>query len=554
MRVLGIGFAIFWMIFTFLEYWQYHEETRQALSFFQYTEFVLVFLPFGGLSIFLFHRFRDKKAGRFLSTGPGLITYCSLLALMSINVFFYENIGNLLTFQENLNFLFSIVGVALALYFLVLIFYSSGRMIYRLFARSDQENAHLIYIGIGIMVIVALLFLLGIFGALFGFVLWPLLLFLLYLSWRSAWQFIRISVLTPIPVASKISPLGLGILYLLLIFLTMNFVQVVRPFPTGFDAMTHYVNISVLVKDYHGLVAGHGTYNWSLLMSLGLLLFGKMSVTLALSYLGGLFSLFALFQLSRKWLHADYSLLVLLLFYTIPMVSWLSYRDMKVDMGLLFYSLLIVLLFVYWLSAESNPPPAPIKKVKKKKKQKSNPAEYKSEPGQRFHHLLPGFITRHPDLSLIGVFMGFALGIKFSALIILLALVPAIAYAIGGRIMFAAATAIVLGFVLLGKLDDQAALRPLHLWADQLQWLLVLLGLGLSVYLFVKQKDSLLKVLRLSIVCIVLSGIFISPWLIKNVVETRSLSLSGLVDGRSAHPKPTIQEIKRIYQNQQNGN
>lgn len=557
--VIGIGFAVFWMIFTMLEYWQYHEASRRAVQHFQYSELALILLPIGALLVFLFYRYKDHKWIRNFSNGFGLAVLFGLLSLICVNAFFYENLASFLSLQEDLTFLTTIFGHAAAVYFLILITYATGRATHRLFAANQKVGHHsLVFIAIGIMLIVSLLFILGIFGALYGFVLWPLLLFLLYLSWRSAWHFIQISLLKPVATLKELSPLGLSLLFLLLIFVTLNFIQVCRPFPTGFDAMTHYVNIAALLQDYHGLVQGHGAYNWSLFMSLGLFLFGKLSITLVLSFVGGVLSLFALYRLSRHWLNADYSMLVLLLFYTLPMISWLSYRDMKVDMGLLFFSILIISTFVSWLQPAA---PSTTEKLTKKRTKKSKKAGKIQAAGaelnklqNRVNNIVPSVLKEYPHLTLIGMLAGFAFGIKFSALIILLALIPAIAYAKGNKLTFAAASLLILAFTLLARLDAQAALRPLHLWADGLQWLLLITAIGLSIYLWIKQRADMLKIIRMSLICMLLSGAILSPWLIKNVVETRSISISSLISGKNAAPRPGIQQIKQIYQNQQNGN
>lgn len=551
-RIIGIGFAIFWMIFTFLEYWQYHEEVRRALDFFQYYELASFLILIGALLVFLFHRFRREKWFSFVTTGGGLSILFLLLGVGCMNGFFYENLGSFLSLSEDFTLIGTLLGVGLAIYLIVLVAYASGRTLYLYLAPTvKMAGADLIFIAIGILLIVTLLFILGIFGGLFGFILWPLMLFTLFLSWRSAWHFIQLSLLKPIALFRELNIVGLSVLYLLSLFVVMNFIQAARPYPTGFDAMTHYVNISSLIGDYHRLVLGHGAYNWSLFMSLGLLLYGKLSVTLSLSFLGSVLSLFALYKVSRIWLSPHYSLLVLFLFYTIPMISWLSYRDMKVDMGLLFYSLVIVMLMVDWLqpalAAEHSVEPA--RSRKKRKGKDDSPSSFR----KRLETYIPAIIRENPHLSLISILAGFAMGIKFSALILILALVPTIAYAKGNRVIFAAITTMMLSFLLIARLDDQAALRSLHLWADQLQWVLLLVGLGLSIYLFLNQKKVFLKILRLSMLCAILSGICLSPWLVKNIIETRSFSVSSITSGKSANPHPSVLEIKRIYENKQHG-
>lgn len=553
-RYIGIGFAICWMIFTFLEYWHYHEATRNALQDFQFPELSLILLLIGAALVFALARYKQHPASNYVVTGLGIALLSSLLAVICLNGYFYKNSGFLLSLSEDFAFLTNLLAVAGATYLVVLFTYAGGSLICQIFKVSYSPTLlHLVKIAVGIIFLVSLLFFLGLFGWLKVFILWPLLLLILFLSWRSAWRFIQMSLWKPIPALHHLNVLGLSIFYLLMIFISLNFVQVVRPFPIGFDAMTYYVNISALINDYDGLVQGYGAYNWSLFMSLGYLLFNQTAVVLSLSFVGGILSLLILNELSKKWLDANYSLLVVFLFYSLPMIAWLSYRDMKVDMGLLFYSLLIIVVFLEWLEPKKTASPKPAKKKKAKKNQRIRSPEMIALQSW-VSKKTPKLLQNHAPLVLIGILAGFAIGIKFSALMILLALIPAIAYAQGNRMAFAAATALILFAVLFARFDTQAALRPLHLWADYLQWLLFLIGSGLTAYLFFQKRALFRRVATMVLLCTLMSGLVLSPWLIKNAIETRSLSISNLTRGKSASPRPSVQEIKSNYQNQDNEN
>ncbi|MEZ4989989.1 MAG: hypothetical protein R2824_06250 [Saprospiraceae bacterium] len=552
-RIAGIVFSVFWMLFILLEYWQYHADSRRAIAIFQFQELGLALLIIGIVFVFCFTRFRKWKIFRRLSNGLGILLFSLFLLLICVNGFFYKNLGQFLSLEENLFFLTSILGIAGATYIILLTAYGVGHFICKLFSLDfSQKVLHLTAMGLGILVIVALLFLLGALKLLSGWVLWPVFGLLIALSWRSVWQFLQLTLWKPIPATEKINALGLGVFYILLLFISMNFAQVARPFPIGFDAITYYVNLSSLISEYKSLVQGFGAYNWSLFMSLGYLLFNQTAITLSLSFSGGILALLVLFQLSRRWLDVNYSLLVLLLFYTLPMISWLSYRDMKVDMGLLFYALLILLLAVDWL--------VPSKKIKKKKVSNSKSQRnarsasmpkgkiYLENARQWISDRQPAVLNGHAYLILIGILIGFSVGIKFSALIILLSFLPAIAYARGNRIAFAGSLCIMLFLVLFARFDAQAALRPLHLWANQLQWLLGLTGLGLVIYLFLRQREVFSSVFKSTLICIIFCALTLSPWLIKNAIETRSISITSLTNGEPANPRPSIQDIQKAYE------
>lgn len=550
-RIAGIVFAVFWMLLIFLEYWQYHENTRQSISLFQFPELAFTFLFLGAALVVSYQRFREKKIFRRLSNGLGILLLTLLLLLININAFFHKNLGQFLSLEENLSFLSSILGVAIATYFIVLTAYGIGNLIATLFRLSlPQSIRHLTAIGIGIFTIVVFLFLFGALGILSGWVLWPLFGILIALSWRSVWTFLQLTLWKTIPATEKIGPIGISAFYLLVIFIGMNLAQVVRPFPIGFDAMTYYVNLSSLIGEYESLVPGYGAYNWSLFMSLGYLLFDSTAITLCLSFTGGILALFALFQLGRKWLNIDYSLIVVLLFYSLPMISWLSYRDMKVDMGLLFYALLILLLSIDWLAPAKTKKVAKSKKARKPSRQKNLPetAVFLSKAQEWIEKRQLAILQGSGRLIFIGTLIGFAVGIKFSALIILLSFIPVIAYVLGGRTAFAGSLCLILFLVLLARFDAQAALRPLHLWADQLQWLLGASALAVLLYLFLKRREVFLRVLKNTTICIVFFALTLSPWLVKNAIETKSVGITDITNGRNASPRPSIQDIQKAYE------
>ena len=133
-------------------------------------------------------------------------------------------------------------------------------------------------------------------------------------------------------------------------------------------------------------------------------------------------------------------------------------------------------------------------------------------------------------------------------------MIPGIAFAKGGKLAFASTLALILAAVLIARFDSQAALRPLHLWANLLQWLLLVMGVGLGTLFFFRQKERFFKVLKLSLICVSFSGLILSPWLLKNAWETRSIRISSLTRGKKAGPQPTVLDIEKAYQNQKDGN
>ena len=66
----------------------------------------------------------------------------------------------------------------------------------------------------------------------------------------------------------------------------------------------------------------------------------------------------------------------------------------------------------------------------------------------------------------------------------------AIWYAKGGIGAFLGAVFLVLGMTFLLQLDAQAQLRPLHQNVEVLQWALLLIGVGIVVYMALKQRKT----------------------------------------------------------------
>ncbi|MEY3368138.1 MAG: hypothetical protein RI973_1293, partial [Bacteroidota bacterium] len=296
-----------------------------------------------------------------------------------------------------------------------------------------------------------------------------------------------------------------------------NFAAVNVPMPAGFDALTLYANLPTLIADRHGLVEGFQPYNWSIFMSLGLTLFNSVEVSFGLSWLGGLLSVFALYSLSRNWLKVDinHTMLGLLVFTVIPAFYLQSYGEIKVDLGLLFVYLSILILLLGYAKAYIFPDAQPAK-----------------------DSIQPASQGSQSVIGMLGILTGFAVGIKLTTLYFSLALLCTFWFYYHGKRGFFAALSASLGLIFLLKVDQVAGLRQFHLGVTRLQWVLFACSALLALGILTAENAKFWQSLRKTIIYGCFAALAFSPWIVKNYIDSRSLSPQVLLNG--VQPQPNL--------------
>jgi len=552
-----------WMLVCLVDYWQYHQLQRLAVQQFQFgrlaTIVVLLSLAIG----FVGYRFKDQVA-RYVH-GLSIVLFSLVLLGLSVQAFMRVNQGEVLPSHQLVQFLLSNVMTAGAVLLLVLSAYTAGDLIIRLTRlRRTKHGYHLLRIGVGMILYTELLFVLGALNLLHPVLVWVLVVLFPALNYRQSLLFIKRLLWTPIRVFKQLNMVGIVTFCLLLWWINLNLVYINRPFPLGFDAMSLYVNLSSLINDYQGLVAGNSMYNWSLYAAQGYLLFDEAAITLAISFGGGILGLMALFTFARRWVDPNFAMVVTALFYAMPMVNWLSYKDVKVDMPLLFFLFVLLLLFGEWLAfrptEEQDSQAASAKKTKKKRK-KAKPSFWKrldrSYPWQLSvrQWIDRTFPHRPSDLStlvLIGVFLGFSIGIKLTSILVLFMLLTGISYHWGGLIAFWGMSVFLLGASFVIGIDDQPGLRYFNTITTLLQWVFLVVGMGLLLWQGFKERERLRSGFLAYLIVGGFSLFMIAPWFAKNISEIDRFSVNGLLNGKTDQPTLDIQEIGRIYNELEN--
>lgn len=527
--IIGV-FAIFWCTFILLDYWQKHPELYYSFARFQYFDFVLIMAVLGGLLAFGWNKLKDTAFMPKITSGLGLMFLVWFISMIG-HFSFGQKLAKPLSLAGEPFVMISwkLLSTALFAYIIIAASHTLGAFfVERLKIPLFQKNNISINIATGIMLLVGVLFILGLFALLKPFIIFPLLLICLAIHPKASLHFFKQTLITPINLDDSFNWVGKLSLFLLIIVIALNFIHVVTPAPLAFDSLTLYINLPGLIRDYGGLVEGNQPYNWSLFMSLGYVLFNLTEYTMVLSFVGGILILVVMYDLGKNWLklNQNYTFLSLALFFLTPTILHQSYKELKVDLGLLFVSLVVILVFFHWLQWSQN-----IKKTDVE-------TETTTAPNDGFKLVM-----------LMGLLSGFAMGIKLTTLFLFFAIVAGIwyYYFFPNYRPYLSIFCLSIFGVLLVRLDDLSGMRSYHLGASVMTWVMLALGLGLLAWGAIQKQDALIKSLKMS----VLYGLFFAlpflPWVVKNYVETKSLNPQTLLNGKAVGPDMNLQIIKQRY-------
>ena len=125
-------------------------------------------------------------------------------------------------------------------------------------------------------------------------------------------------------------------MWFLLSYLAFNYLNVIRPFPIGWDDLGSYLNRPRLLVSYGKFVHSMQTFQWEYITSLGFLLFGYESIfgattALIINWFQGFLAVLTVYMLGRTFMGPGRGVLAATLYYTLPMVGHFSFADMKID-------------------------------------------------------------------------------------------------------------------------------------------------------------------------------------------------------------------------------
>lgn len=537
-KVLTIGFCLLWMIFIFIEYWYYHPSYALALKYFQYFDTLLILSIIGGASFWIIHKRTQYKLLTHFTNGLGIYLLFILISAVILWTHYYKLSQEVLGVVEGITYLGKISYISLATYLLLVANYALGDLfINGLFKISFKPSiARIIKLAIGITLFSFFFTILAFFDVLIFNVILPVLLIILGVRWKAVLSFAKATLVNPLIGKTNLNGIGFASLFLLLIFISLNFLANVRPYPFGFDALAVYLNLPNLLSQQGGLIEGYSPYYWSIFIALGQIIFDQLEVAIALSFGGGILSLFALYEISRKWVNSNFALLIVLIFYSLPLVNYQSFRDIKTDLGLLFILLAAFLVLMKWISlidknAFTQYVSIPSEEDDKQLATEQEDEKSTSSKSTKKDGLLAALLPASEQLIiLLGILSGMALGIKLTSLIFIFAVLSVFSFLKGGTIGFLTNFILTIAIILIGELDT--SLRAYHFGAANLKWIMLCLGLVGLGYMIYAQRKQFISLAKIVSIYLLLVAVIYAPWPIKNYQETGEVSIQTLIEGK----------------------
>ena len=543
---ITIAFSLLWILFIVTDYLYYHPSYYLSIVKFELFDLLIANLFAGSIiGYFVINRKSIKSINTKFSLFNG-VGISFLFLFISATIIKVQAIrtpsSSGIPFSDILTYLGTLSTISLSTYFVFLVCYCLGNFLLLKFfsVRHKQLEESLISIVLGIILVSLFSFFAA---ALSIFTLIPTWIFFLLtplLLWKHALQFIKITFFSNVFKSKQIGWLGFVCFYIILFIISRTCLQNVRPYPFGFDALRLYLNLPKLIAERGELVMGHSPYYWSLFISLGHVLFNKIEVVISLSSSGGILSALCIYAISNKWLNRDFSLLVVLLFLSLPMINFLASSDVKDDLGLLFFHLVAFLVLINFIEF-------PVYHISEKRpilgKKKSRTSKKKNILPKTTFPLKSGLfkelITNEKQLIIImGLITGGSLGIKLTSLIFIFSSVSVLFLFKTKSIGFLTSIILVFAFILIAGLDVSSGLRAYHLGTDWFRWIVLGVGLLGVAYLLYSYKTETIELFKL---CTIYGAIIILiyiPWPIKNYTETKVFSFETFISGKKVEAPP----------------
>jgi len=521
LQVLIFIFSLLWIFVVGIDYLNKHPLYALSFEYFEFPKYAAVTLVSALIYAYLTRLFGSSS--RSVAQGVLLLP---ILSQITITVLAFKDYSFMATsYAQCLTLVGRVVLVGLVLLLLSILFSNVGSKFtsYKR-VRSVFKSNYYVDIGVGIIFYTFLLFALGSFGILSSMTVIGALLLMLALRPINFFVLVKKTFLTPIDF-NKINPLGAFLLYLLISYLVINFISVQTPFPDGFDSKNLYINISKLVSDSGSLVSGFRPYNWSLLMSTGFFLYDWVELVIGLSFYGYILSMLVLFHLATNTLKLKVPEVVfsILLVTVSPAITNQLFIEFKVDYGLLFFQLLSVYFFMSFLGKGF---------------------EMQSDQiDSRTRFIVFALFT--------GGFLGFGLGIKMINLFLVMTLISLVWLSKDEVFGFLGALALTIAAMLIARVDTFSGLNDYHLGVGRLKIILLVCSLVLFGLSYFKNKIAFKRRAVFTILMVFFAGLFLSPWLIKNIVSSENISMQSLISGENKGLKMGTQDIIKTYQESQ---
>jgi len=270
-KLLKVGFCVFWMVLIFVDYWFYHPEYADAIQYFQYLDTIILLGVLGGGSYWMQQKWGDQKPLKYLQGGLGVVVLLLLISAVILWTHYFKVSKEVLGLGGFV-YVGKLTYLLLACYFIFSFCFLLGDwIINKLFSFSFPKlDDRMIKMALGVAIYALALVLLGFLGFLNTYLLWGTMIGLVALRWKAALNFGKASLLMPLNASNRLNWVGYISFFSLLIFISLNLLNNIRPVPFGFDALALYLNLPNLISQQGGLIEGYSPYYWSLFTALGL--------------------------------------------------------------------------------------------------------------------------------------------------------------------------------------------------------------------------------------------------------------------------------------------
>lgn len=526
-EVILCVFSTFWIGLLLIDYWDKHPLYWISITHFKYVGWSLILLGLGVITSLYCAKlsFFSRIEKPFFN---GLMVLGLFIICLVTTAFFFNQY-----FQAELNFSHYWHLVSRSMYtllcslFLLISANSTGKVILkRLFNTSaiGGITAYLIHTAIGFFLLNIGLFLLGSFGFLTQI---PVLIWLLIfplINYKNTLTQGQIFLTRPFSLDSSWNFWGYFVMFVGLVYSSINFFFVQAPFPLGFDARNYYVNISKLLSESGSLIEGFQPYAWSLFTSVGYIVFLSPEITMFLSTIGGYLTCWGIYELAVRYFKLDknYALLAALMFMITPAINNHWIVEFKIDLALLFVQFTILNLLFYWFF--------------EKKEESSS--------------LLITDINDWKILSIISVLMGFSLSIKVLSIFLTFSVFLIMWLYSRDKIGTIGIASIGISLTILLKLDEISGLRGYHESPNTTAFIFIGLGILLLAASFFKHGyKQLIQNVKPIILSLIIMLTCFTPWLIKNYNESSKKDIVSIILGAVPAPDVELGEMLNNYKN-----
>ncbi len=516
-RYLAKAGLLAWSGWVLLDYLAHHPNVTNALTGTAYYGWIIGFLLLGGGAAYLL-RGRETVAYRGILVFAGVQLLASLLLLafgqhvslpgatIGTRIFYFAGYGTL-----------HLLGLLL----IFTLCFAVGNLLLGQLRERIGRGYELVATVSGTCLVGTVLVLLGLFNVLLPLVLWPLVVGVLGWQWRPVLAFLKTTLWEKRQATLDRwwSPLVVLLIGLVTAF---NYIGAFKTFPIGYDGGALYVNLARLVAEGGGLPFGGQAFNWSVFMGFGQILFGSLTVAILLSHLMNVGVALLVYRLGREWLRPAYARLAVLIPLLSPYFSFHGIIDEKVDLGFTFIVLGTFLLLTRLFGGRS-----------------ADGARVPTFSPDRLA-LLGGrwrpTVTTY-GLLVAGFGMGYAFGIKYTAILFVLAAVCWLFYLDGRRWAFAGGLLGGLGLIFLGGIYRFGYVEIERGSSLLLGGVLVLAGGGALFLAYRKELSTLGGGLLRPLLLGTTFLLAFAPWAARNLSEHGSFSVGNLIEGRTAGPE-----------------